>query len=446
MKYTSLFGLIVICFHIFYAKEVKARDNKWIEDQMTVRENNFRTHYDTRINKGSEKEREKLSSKYIAALHREIKKATDRGALNYVLLFQKELSRVANNEELTELPDSSPREFLRLRNFYQNSLKDIEEARREKAFYMYKAWDDSLESFQKQLTRDRKIHAAVFVQEFREEKIGSLLIELKPLDHNQESSPRDKLPISEKFTNSIEMEFVQVPLTGARNRRKKVFFSTKETRVMDFRLFVEATGHDGSIDENGVRTGKTWDNPGYRQGDTHPVTMVSWQDAKKFCDWLTEKERREGLIDSKVEYRLPTDHEWSCAIGIGEQERDSHEPRIKHKAVPGYHWGNQWPPPEAIGNFHSKNSHSNSLLPIDNYDRTSPSGTFEVSKTGLYDLAGNLWEWTEDRWAESNEKSRVVRGGCWQTYESNQLFRSSRKSFGLADRKDIVGFRIVLGD
>ena len=68
------------------------------------------------------------------------------------------------------------------------------------------------------------------------------------------------------------------------------------------------------------------------EGPDHPVGNVSWHDAQAFCAWLSE---REGRL-----HRLPTDHEWSCAVGIGHLEDPAAEPVSKDGSLPGvFPWG-----------------------------------------------------------------------------------------------------------
>ena len=86
------------------------------------------------------------------------------------------------------------------------------------------------------------------------------------------------------------------------------------------------------------------------QANTHPVVNVSWEDANAFCAWLTKKELAEGKITASQRYRLPTDAEWSVAVGLGRETGSS--PEEKDAGVKDvYPWGNQWPPPKAAGNY-----------------------------------------------------------------------------------------------
>ena len=120
--------------------------------------------------------------------------------------------------------------------------------------------------------------------------------------------------LRKSLVNSMGMEFDPVQGTS-------VLFSKWETRVKDFEQFVAATGHDATAEMKSLESrgwsqhGSTWRNPGFLQGPTHPVCGVSWDDAQAFCRWLTEKERREGLLEATHVYRLPKDWEWSMAVG-----------------------------------------------------------------------------------------------------------------------------------
>ena len=105
------------------------------------------------------------------------------------------------------------------------------------------------------------------------------------------------------FTNTLGMKFVSVPGTD-------VQFCIWETRVKDYAAYAAANeGVDGSW--------KNFEFGGFKQPETHPVVEVSWNDAQAFCAWLTKKELPEGKIKAGQKYRLPTDAEWSVAVGLG---------------------------------------------------------------------------------------------------------------------------------
>ncbi len=107
------------------------------------------------------------------------------------------------------------------------------------------------------------------------------------------------------FVNSLGMKFVPVPIIGGPSDGKRMLFCVWDTRVRDYEVFVKETGREWS---------KASD---VEQGAEHPAVNVSWEDATAFCAWLTEQERKVGRLAVKEVYRLPTDHEWSCAVGSG---------------------------------------------------------------------------------------------------------------------------------
>jgi heme-degrading monooxygenase HmoA len=126
-------------------------------------------------------------------------------------------------------------------------------------------------------------------------------------------SPPDLRP-GQRWTNSLGMVFVTVPGT-------KVLFSIWETRVQDFDAFVNASGYQTGRTMYGHRRdgwkerNSDWRNPGFVQAADHPVVGVNWDDAQAFCRWLTAKEQSERNLDHNRQYRLPTDAEWSQAVG-----------------------------------------------------------------------------------------------------------------------------------
>ena len=213
------------------------------------------------------------------------------------------------------------------------------------------------------------------------------------------------------FINTLGMEFVPVAATPG------VFWSRWETRVRDYAAFCRDTN-------------RAHEKPDFAQGVDHPVVNVSFEDAQEFCVWLSKKEGRA--------YRLPTDHEWSCAVGIGAQEDAAASPKAKDMGIKGvYPWGTAWPPPKGSGNFGSS-------LKVDSYDNTSPVGSFSPTADGLYDLSGNAWEWCDSLY-DPNATDRVLRGGSWNFINPSYLLSSYRYNFHPTIRIDFYGFRVVLG-
>lgn len=248
--------------------------------------------------------------------------------------------------------------------------------------------------------------------------------------------------------NSLGMRFVPVEITGGptdtATSGKEVLVSIWETRRRDYQAFVEATGREwfGTV----ART----QEEGWNETPDHPAGQLSWEDAVAFCAWLTEKEHKTGAIPEGAVYRLPTDHEWSCAAGIGKEEDPAALPEDKHMKRQSYPWGAAWPPPAGAGNYLGEESSAlveSSWEPIagysDGFSRTAPVGSFEANARGLYDLGGNMLEFCQE---ESQPGRRVARGACWLVFKPEQVTVSHRRGTVQSSpiRGGHVGFRCVL--
>jgi len=238
-----------------------------------------------------------------------------------------------------------------------------------------------------------------------------------------EVTPSEPQPIvtitKDTFTNSLGMKFV--PVSGT-----KVSFCIHETRKSDYAKYA---AENGQIDASW----KTAENAGIPVSpkDDHPVVNVSWDDATAFCVWLSKKEGKQ--------YRLPTDHEWSIAVGGLEQEMEGDSPAQKSAKIQGVHpWGGSLPPSAQDGNYSPR-------MVNDGYETTAPVMSFKVSKLGLYDLGGNVWEWCQD-WNDSTRQERVIRGGSWGNYKPDDLLSSMRGPKAPGRRHNYLGFRCVVVD
>lgn len=275
---------------------------------------------------------------------------------------------------------------------------------------------------------------------------------MKPVVPRQ-PAPGERLrgaTIDSPFVNSLGMEFIPVPGNSG------IYMCRKETRVRDFAAFVEATGYNatsGAVTLEGGRwrqAGGSWQNPRFPRTSPltvdHPVSCVSWEDAKAFCEWLSKKSEEKDLT-----YRLPTDSEWSAAVGIGR-----------------YPWGSRFPPSRNAGNYAGREANiggwSNNPT-ISNYDdgfpRSSPVGSFSENRYGFFDLGGNVFEWCEDRhrsWMNDADVDpglkievspegvpyRVFRGGAWSS-DNEVVVRSSFRGFNLPTYRAVgLGFRCVV--
>jgi formylglycine-generating enzyme required for sulfatase activity len=206
----------------------------------------------------------------------------------------------------------------------------------------------------------------------------------------------------------------------------------------------------GAEDYDWLPNGHTWKDPGFPQTDEHPVVGVNWFDADAFCRWLTAKERKAGLIKSDVEYRLPTDLEWSAAIGLGKETGKTPEDRLSNGREV-YPWGAFWPPPTEFGNYAGTESAAGKpswwgTIPgiyQDRFSRSAPVGSFAPNRLGIYDLSGNVWEWCADPYTTSS-MAKIIRGGCWGSDRPAYLLSAKRNNAFPKMRNDETGFRIVL--
>jgi formylglycine-generating enzyme required for sulfatase activity len=249
------------------------------------------------------------------------------------------------------------------------------------------------------------------------------------------------LPLADSTpcTNSLGMIFVPVPHT-------KVSFSIFETRVKDFAAFAATKP---KLD------GTNWNHAFYHgvtpvsAGPDFPVVNISWNDAAAFCAWLTKAERQAGDISPKELYRLPTDEEWSCAVGIGGRETGATPKEKSAKLEQVFPWGAQFPPPPGAGNFADQAAlnYFTNWPHIEGYNdgfvTTAPVGSFAPNALGIYDLAGNALEWCDDFY-DASHKQRVLRGGAWNNCGPKSLLSSYREHVAPQRFSVVTGFRCVL--
>jgi len=254
---------------------------------------------------------------------------------------------------------------------------------------------------------------------------------------------------AEGFTNSLGMKFAPVAVSGG----KTVLFSVWETRVKDYAAYA---GGQAGVNEG-------WKDLIYRgqkvsPTEDCPVAAVSWEDANGFCKWLTTHDRALGNITARQRYRLPTDEEWSWAVGIGEEEEEAlrgRSPKDKDSKVGAYPWGTLKYPPlddkgKPLGNY--ADSELKKVFPeltsisgySDGYALTAPVATYPAGTHGLYDMGGNVWEWCEDWYDPAEKKSRVVRGASWLNSAGVHLLSSFRSHGVPGVRDNAVGFRCLL--
>ncbi|MDF1823922.1 MAG: bifunctional serine/threonine-protein kinase/formylglycine-generating enzyme family protein [Verrucomicrobiales bacterium] len=247
--------------------------------------------------------------------------------------------------------------------------------------------------------------------------------------------------IDQPFENSLGMRFVPVPITGGISDGKHILFSIWETRVQDYRVFLDANPEVEKL------------TPRFPQGDDHPAVMTEYRSAESFCHWLTASELAMGNLSEGQHYRIPTDHEWSCAIGIGELENPGATPASKDKAISRvWPWGDTWPPPQGTINLYGEENAGLGLHGkpkdhlknyADDYRFTAPVDALVTNRFGLFHLSGNVLEWTSD-WNDESKSRRVARSAAWLNTPGGFFMSSARSFLPETAKGDAIGFRVVL--
>jgi formylglycine-generating enzyme required for sulfatase activity len=201
----------------------------------------------------------------------------------------------------------------------------------------------------------------------------------------------------------------------------------------------------------------SWRAPGFDQGPDHPAVGLSWDDAIRYCNWLSEKEGLPpaydvdsgGLLDgdgaptsdvSRVRgFRLPTEAEWEFAARErGRKIRFGNGQDVARSSEITFDAG--------AGDFAY-------LERGENPGRTTPVGSHPPNDLGLHDMSGNAWEWVSDRYGPYGEGAQtdpyvgtgdeqILRGGRWggDAFEARAFHRSA---WVRNDRCNNSGFRVA---
>src|SRR5262249_26270711 len=167
-----------------------------------------------------------------------------------------------------------------------------------------------------------------------------------------------------------------------------------EVTLDQFAAFVQATGRDmgnkcdvWEDNQWAEKAGRSWRNPGFAQSGNHPVTCVSWDDGKAYVAWLAQKTGKPYRLapeaagengaraGTKSRYSFGNSDKELCRYGNGADVS-------ARKTVPG---ARTWDVVECD----------------DGYAYTAPAGSFNPNGFGLFDMHGNVFEWTEDCWHET---------------------------------------------
>jgi len=173
-----------------------------------------------------------------------------------------------------------------------------------------------------------------------------------------------------------------------------------EVTVGQFREFVNQSGYSYN---------KWNDVAKYSPGDEYPMVYVNWNDATGYAKWSGK--------------RLPTEEEWEFAARGG----------LIHKEYP---WGDDAILARYYANYYE-------IGGKDKWEYCAPVGSFELNGYGLFDMAGNVWEWCQS-WYDSDKNTRVLRGGSWSN-NAGYLRVAGRSYYGPNTRRRFYGFRCVSG-
>jgi formylglycine-generating enzyme required for sulfatase activity len=205
-----------------------------------------------------------------------------------------------------------------------------------------------------------------------------------------------------------------------------------EVTVRQFRSFVKSAGYLTEAEKSGKcwdsdfrsrhtsirQPGFSWKNPGFEQSENDPVTCITWNDAMAFCRWLSKETGRY--------IRLPSEAEWEYALSAGDQKFD-------------------------------KDVLSEIAWYYDNSEmRTHPTGGKIPNVNGIFDMLGNVSEWTMDLWHPDFSgapvdgsswlglpvTARVIKGGSFER-EASEMGPHGRDWYEESEAVVGTGFRIV---
>jgi formylglycine-generating enzyme required for sulfatase activity len=204
----------------------------------------------------------------------------------------------------------------------------------------------------------------------------------------------------------------------------------------EFAAFVSATGHktDGGchrLSESKRAVDRNWASPGFAQDDRHPVVCVNWSDAKAYVAWIS------SLTGKSYRLLSETEREYVTRAG----------------STTPFWWGSTISTDQA--NYNGNMVYADGTTG-EWRKATVAVDSFAANPWGLYNVHGNVWEWTEDCWNEKNagnpgdgtERStgdcslRVLRGASLNN--APHTLRSARRERDLrGNRVDAYGFRLA---
>jgi formylglycine-generating enzyme required for sulfatase activity len=225
------------------------------------------------------------------------------------------------------------------------------------------------------------------------------------------------------------------------------YLADKEVSNAQFRRF--RPGHDSGLAE-GVSL----------NGDSQPVVNVGWDDAARYCNWLSDREglppaytesngRMRAVQPMSTGYRLVGEAEWSYVAR-----------RLGRQSERRYPWDGEFPPAAVVGNFADASIADSLANTVPDYNDghrvAAPVGSFPARPSGFHDLGGNVSEWMHDYYAvypgdadrlvtdplgPAAGEHHVVRDSSWRLGTIAEL-RLSYRDYSRTARPDL-GFRIA---
>ena len=284
--------------------------------------------------------------------------------------------------------------------------------------------------------------------------IGVLLVGVvfsdKILDYTTQLADRERngkdpvagKPIVENSKIAPGLEMVPIPegtfMMGSTEQEFRRDSDEAPQREVAIRAF-ELSNTEVTFDQYAIFAGDTkrelLDDKGWGRGG-RPVINVTWDDAIAYTTWLNEK--------TASNYRLPTEAEWEYAARAGTTSPFYSGDCINTKQA----------------NYNGKYDYDNCGAKTGKFlEQTSTVKSYEPNDWGLYDMAGNVWEWTQDcshndytnapsdgsAWLDDDSgdcRRRVMRGGSWSS-----LPHELRSAFRFRDNRNFsssfVGFRVA---
>ncbi|WP_435008955.1 protein kinase domain-containing protein [Tundrisphaera lichenicola] len=258
--------------------------------------------------------------------------------------------------------------------------------------------------------------------------------------HAHESShtipPTSNRPLAKPEPESpIDIPFALIPTRGAGIRAvpEEIAYSPDGKGVIARSPLIQVQPFEISAKEITQAQYQAFEgeNPSQFQGHPdHPVENVSWMDAVKFCNWLSQREGREpyyeldpenGTVQPRrtIGYRLPTEAEWEYACNSQEVNgRDLSPAKIAEVA---------W-------------------LGLNSEGSTHPVGRLTPNRFGLFDTRGNVEEWCFDEGtgpvSGDLHPARIARGGSWAS-DPGQILSAARSVHPQDHKNGTIGFRVA---